>query len=195
MIALLAFQTVIRSLKVHFLEVQSNCREVDDDMRWMVALVSDTGMRLAEAVGLSLGDFRRDSQGELTVRVRPHPWRRIETKGSEREIPLEGVALWAAERIFAHATSSSFAFLRYNKDDTTNANAASAATNKWMKEYVPEYCTMHGFRHFMRDRLKAVECPADVVDQIGGWQTDSVGHGYGSGYPLEVLKKWMKAVT
>lgn len=50
-------------------------------------------------------------------------------------------------------------------------------------------CTMHGFPHSMRDRLRAVECPADIVDQIGGWQTGGVGHGYGSGYPLEVLRK------
>ena len=45
----------------------------------------------------------------------------------------------------------------------------------------------------MRDRLRAIECPADIVDQIGGWQTEGVGHGYGTGYPLEVLVKWMKA--
>ena len=177
------------------LAVQAKCREVDDDMRWLVALVSDTGMRLAEAAGLALEDFRRDEHGELTVRVRPHPWRRIKTKGSERDIPLEGIALWAAERILARGTLSPFAFPRYNKGETTNANAASAATNKWMKQYVPDQCTMHGFRHSMRDRLRAVECPADVVDQIGGWQTEGVGHGYGSGYPLEVLQKWMKAVT
>jgi hypothetical protein len=54
---------------------------------------------------------------------------------------------------------------------------------------------MHSFRHSMRDRLRAVECPADIVDQIGGWQTDGVGQSYGKGYPLEVLAKWMGAVA
>jgi len=33
------------------------------------------------------------------------------------------------------------------------------------------------------------------VDQIGGWQTGGVGHGYGSGYPLEVLYEWMAQAT
>ena len=131
----------------------------------------------------------------MFVRVRPQPWRRLKTKGSERDVPLEGEARWAAERIFDQQTSSQFAFPRYNKTDTTNANAASAALNKWMKEHVPAGCSMHSFRHSMRDRLRAVECPADIVDQIGGWQTEGVGHGYGSGYPLEVLRKWLKAVT
>jgi hypothetical protein len=43
----------------------------------------------------------------------------------------------------------------------------------------------------MRDRLRAVQCPADIADQIGGWTTDGVGQGYGSGYPVDVLSEWM----
>jgi integrase len=175
--------------------IQRRCREVDDDLRWLIALVSDTGLRLAEAAGLSRDDFVTHSDGSVVVRVQQHPWRRLKTKGSGRDVPLEGAALWAAQRILAAPTSSKLAFPRYNKTDTTNANAASAALNKWMKEYVPEGCTMHSFRHAMRDRLRAVECPADIVDQIGGWQTEGVGHGYGSGYPMDVLRKWMKAVA
>ena len=175
--------------------IQARCRVLDDDLRWLVALVSDTGMRLAEAAGMTRDDIVRHDDGSLVARVRPHPWRRLKTKGSEREVPLEGEALWAAQRILDQKTASDFAFPRYNKTDTTNANAASAALNKWIKEYAPAGCTMHGFRHSMRDRLRAVECPADIVDQIGGWQTDGVGHGYGSGYPVSVLRKWMKEVT
>ena len=26
----------------------------------------------------------------------------------------------------------------------------------------------------------------------GGWTTDGVGQGYGSGYPLDVLQEWME---
>ena len=32
----------------------------------------------------------------------------------------------------------------------------------------------HSFRHSMRDRLRAVECPSDIIDQIGGWLTSGV---------------------
>ena len=176
-------------------KVQGYCREIDDDLRWLVSLVSDTGMRLAEAAGLAKEDLIQEEDGAIFARVRPHPWRRLKTKGSERDVPLEGEAKWAADRILAQEDVSHFAFPRYNRTDKTNANAASAALNKWIKIHVPEGCTMHGFRHAMRDRLRAAECPADIVDQIGGWQTDGVGHAYGSGYPLEVLRKWMKPVT
>ena len=38
---------------------------------------------------------------------------------------------------------------------------------------------VHGLRHSLRNRLRAVECPSDIIDQIGGWTKRSVGEGYG----------------
>jgi len=43
--------------------------------------------------------------------------------------------------------------------------------------------------------LRAVQCPADIADQIGGWATDGVGQGYGSGYPIEVLSDWVETAV
>ena len=105
------------------------------------------------------------------------------------------MALWAANRILQEADTSIFAFPRYNRGSRTSANSASAAINKWLKNYAPTGCTMHSFRHSMRDRLRAVQCPSDVADQIGGWATDGVGQGYGSGYPIEVLMEWVKKMV
>ena len=170
--------------------VQRECVKIDDDIRWLVALVSDTGMRLAEAAGLSLDDF--NLQGDIPfVEVRKHPWRRLKTSASARVITLSGMALWAANRILQEADTSIFAFPRYNRGLRTSSNSASAAINKWLRNYVPVGCTMHSFRHSMRDRLRAVQCPADIADQIGGWATNGVGQGYGSGYPIEVLMDWV----
>lgn len=174
--------------------LQSECRTLDDDLRWLVALVSDTGMRLAEAAGLLKEDLKLDDPIPHVV-VREHPWRRLKTAGSSRKVPLVGEALWAARRVHDSVKDSEFAFPRYNKAGQTNANSASAALNKWLKSFVEGKGTMHSFRHSMRDRLRAVECPADIVDQIGGWQTEGVGHSYGVGYPLDVLAKWMQAAA
>ena len=63
--------------------IQSDCHHMDDDMRWLVALLSDTGMRLGEAVGLLVDDIRLDDETPH-VNISPHPWRRLKTKGSER---------------------------------------------------------------------------------------------------------------
>jgi integrase len=173
------------------LKVQTECKAIDDDMRWLVALISDTGMRLAEGAGLLKSDIHLDADIPF-VRIQKHPWRNLKTASSERIIPLCGQALWAAKRIVASDQTSKFAFPRYNLNSTTKANSASAALNKWLKQYVPIGCTMHSFRHSMRDRLRSVQCPSDIADQIGGWTSEGVGQGYGSGYPLSVLQEWME---
>ena len=173
--------------------IQFDCHHMDDDMRWLVALLSDTGMRLGEAVGLSVDDIRLDDETPH-VNITPHPWRRLKTKGSERCVPLVGQALWAASRAIEDASGSNFLFPRYNRGSTSNANSASAAINKWLKPRVPEGCVIHSFRHSMRDRLRAVECPSDIIDAIGGWTTTGVGQRYGTGQPLEVKDKWMRMI-
>ena len=37
--------------------VQLKCKEIDDDLRWLISLISDSGMRLSEAVGLLKADI------------------------------------------------------------------------------------------------------------------------------------------
>ena len=125
------------------------------------------------------------------MNIRPHPWRSLKTASSARTIPLVGSAKWAAERILAQPYSSEFAFPNYNDGKRTNANSASAALNKWLKTKIGQGYTIHSFRHSMRDRLRAVECPSDVIDQIGGWLTQGVGTSYGSGHPIAILQKWL----
>ena len=170
--------------------VQVMCRQVDDDMRWLVALLSDTGLRLAEGAGLLKSDLHLDCEVPF-VRIQKHPWRGLKTRSSERDVPLVGHALWAAERVLQASSDNGFAFPSYNQTDATAANSASAALNKWLKQYVPAGCTMHSFRHSMRDRLRAVECPSDVIDQIGGWRTGGIGHQYGLGSPISLLSDYL----
>ena len=171
--------------------IQEECRTISDDNRWLVALISDTGMRLSEAAGLHVNDFYLDADIPY-VDLKPQPWRSLKTKGSKRQIPLIGSSLWAAKKIAG--ANCTFAFPRYFKGDEVNANSASAAINKWLKPRVPEGCVIHSFRHSLRDRLRSVECPSDVVDAIGGWATSGIGQKYGSGYSLAIKNKWMKRI-
>ena len=172
-------------------KVQAECYKSDDEKRWLIALIADTGMRLAEGAGLLRSDFI-EQDGILCVNIRPHPWRSLKTASSERVIPLVGSAKWAAERILAQPDGSEFAFPNYNDGKRTNANSASAALNKWLKTKIGQGYTIHSFRHSMRDRLRAVECPSEVIDQIGGWLTLGVGSAYGTGHTIVVLQRWMQ---
>ncbi|MDC0650320.1 tyrosine-type recombinase/integrase [Candidatus Puniceispirillum sp.] len=171
-------------------KVQSLCKDIDDEMRWLIALISDTGMRLGEAAGLLKEELKLNEPIPY-IELKPHPWRTLKTKGSQRLIPLTKEALWASKRLLEANNDSIFAFPRYCDETGCKANSASGGLNKWLHQYVPENCVIHSFRHSLRDRLRAVECPSDIVDAIGGWKTSGVGHGYGNGYPLEVLEKWM----
>ena len=175
--------------------IQSLCVDIDDDIRWLVALVSDTGMRLAEACGLERSDVVLDGPIPHII-IRPNEARSLKTQASERKVPLIGASLWAATQAFSvpYRKDEQFLFPRYTKDGKCNANSASAALNKWLRNYVDEGVVLHSFRHSMRDRLRAVECPSDVVHQAGGWSRSSVGENYGSGYPLSVLHKWLKMI-
>ena len=150
-------------------------------------------MRLGEAVGLLKSDIKLDSDIPY-IELKPHSWRSLKTKGSERNIPIIGSSLWACKRILESNNDSIFAFPKYTNQLKCNSNSASAAVNKWLKEQLLNSYQVHGFRHSMRDRLRAVECPSDIVDRIGGWITYGVGQSYGKGYPLEVLNKWMKKI-
>ncbi|MCH9832048.1 MAG: hypothetical protein K0U49_01595, partial [Alphaproteobacteria bacterium] len=88
--------------------IQSECRAIDDDMRWLIALISDTGMRLAEGAGLLKQDFIGLDTDLPYVCVTKHPWRNLKTASSERKIPLIGEALWAAKRIVKADTADMF---------------------------------------------------------------------------------------
>ena len=63
-------------------KVQSLCRDNDDEMRWLIALISDTGMRLGEAAGLLKEDIKLDDHIPH-IDIKPHPWRTLKTKGSQ----------------------------------------------------------------------------------------------------------------
>ena len=174
-------------------KVQTLCKEIDDDMRWLIALISGTGMRLGEAAGLLKEDIKLNDHIPH-IDLKPHSWRGLKTKGSQRLIPITKEALWASKRLLEANENSVFAFPRYCDETGCKANSASGGLNKWLHQYVPDNCVIHSFRHSLRDRLRAVECPSDIVDAIGGWKTSGVGHGYGNGYPLEVLGNWMKRI-
>ena len=167
-------------------QVQNDCMRVDDEQRRLLALISDTGMRLSEACGLLFSDIILDTDIPF-INLIEHPWRRLKTSSSIRTIPLVGTSLWSAERI--KRENSEYAFPRYCDSEKCNSNSASATLNKWLKPRLPNGCVIHSFRHSLRDRLRAIEYPSDIVDALGGWTTEGVGQRYGKGYEISIKAK------
>ena len=53
---------------------------------------------------------------------------------------------------------------------------------------------MHSLRHSFRDRLRGVNCPSDIIDQLGGWKTHGVGMNYGTGHSIEIKFAFMSKI-
>jgi integrase len=53
-------------------KIQEICFDMDDEPRWLIAMLSDTGMRLAEAVGLLSDDINLDDCNPH-IKLQEHP--------------------------------------------------------------------------------------------------------------------------
>ena len=173
-------------------DIQKECMKINDPNRWIIDLISDTGMRLSEALGLKVSDLKLDQEIPY-LNITPNSARRLKTKSSERQIPLVGSSLWAAKQILLNVKGE-FAFPHYTIKDHCFTNSASAALNKWLQSKFHFKYVIHSFRHSLRDRLRAVNCPSEIIDQIGGWSNNNIGIKYGLGFRLEQKYEWLKKI-
>lgn len=66
--------------------LQCDCVLLGDDIRWLFAVIRDSGMRLSEAVGLLVNDIVLDAERAHVNFMRPS-YRRLKTDASKRLIP------------------------------------------------------------------------------------------------------------
>jgi len=155
------------------------------NVKLLIPLLGETGCRLAEIVGLELQDI--DMQNDL-IHIRPNSIRRLKTRNSERTLPLVGYAKVAMQLALKQADDRHL-YPRYLKEGTCRATHASNALGKWLKKDF-DGLTAHCLRHTFRDRLRAVECPLELLDQVGGWTSiGTIGSKYGQGYDLDAIRE------
>jgi hypothetical protein len=120
------------------------------------------------------------------------PYIRIEAEGrvlktehSERDIPLVGYALESMKR---HPQG----FPRYF--DKGSSLSATLMKHFAKKKLLPtEKHKIYSFRHSFKDRLKAVEAPEELVDEMMGHRIDKPK--YGDGYGLALKLKYLTAIA
>lgn len=177
--------------------IQEKCRTVDDQRRWAIAMLSDTGARLAEIVGLRKADvFLEDEVPH--IHLEPNEVRGIKTEAGHRDVPLVGAALWAAQR--AMATEGPYLFPVFQPKQAGkdfNATTASSALVKWLREnhLATAKQGVHSFRHSLADRLRNAGISKEMREAIGGWQTKGISEVYGQGYSLRVLQEAMQKIV
>ena len=159
-------------------------------VKLLMPLLGETGCRLAEIVGLRLTDI--DLENDL-IYIRPNSARRLKNKTSERALPLVGYAKLAVEQALSQSDDE-WLFPQYIKSGHCYATHASNAVNKWLKRDFGGL-TAHSLRHTFRDRLRAVECPIDMIDQIGGWKSvTSIGNSYGRGFTMDQHRQYLEKI-
>ena len=168
--------------------IQRECLKIGDERRLLIALISDTGMRLSEALGLVWDDINLDHDVPH-INLQPHPWRSLKTSGSKRLLPLVGASLEVI-KLMHNQCNTGFLFKTYSNSNGCSGNSCSAALNKWMKQFGEGY-VLHSFRHSFRDRLRNAGVQSEIIDRLGGWSSSSIGQGYGEGYSLGMLKEQM----
>ena len=84
---------------------------------------------------------------------------------------------------------STGAGIKYSSATCCYSNSASATLTKWIKTIVGSNDVTHGMRHSFRDRLRAVEAPTEMIDQLGGRTLKCVEQG--AGHDVRLLANYL----
>jgi integrase len=156
-------------------EAKRNLAQLDEGDQLLFRLLATTGMRLSEA-------FEID--GEMKERGCRYVMVGKKTAQSLRRVPLP---------------SDLSPFLPKGIKGVVfrgTGPAASKRLNRYLDEIgiVDPRKVIHSLRHRAQDRLRAFGCPEDVRWAILGHEQETVAAGYGEGFPVLLLKKWIDKI-
>jgi len=166
-----------------------NSPRTSDDIKRIIPLLKMTGARPLEIGGLDASDVLIDHEfPHLWIRNNPH--RRIKTKGSERRIPLVGVALEAARA--AKTTNPVGPIFTRTSHDT---NSLSQRLNKLIRRSgVPKSTRLvaYSFRHTLEEALRSAGVREHTQKRIMGHADTSITGRYGA--PAGMLEELRQAL-
>jgi integrase len=155
--------------------VKRNLDRLDEGDQLLFRVLAATGMRLSEA-------FEID--GELKERGCRYIIVGRKTSQSLRRVPLPAAVLpflprKIEERLFPG-----------------DARAASKRLNRFLKKVGigDRRKVVHSLRHRAQDRLRAAGCPEDCRWAILGHEKETVAAGYGEGFPVPLLRRWIDKI-
>jgi len=157
---------------------------LNKDARFLIYAMADTGARESEIIGLNANEDILLNTDIPYIWIRPKEKLEIKTSYSDRKIPLVGSALYAFQQMPQGIT-------RY-----TNPDAVSSLINKYLKEHdlkPTDRHTLYSLRHTFKDRLRDIEAPEEVIDELMGHAKD--GSQYGRGRTMKQKFKWLKKIA
>jgi hypothetical protein len=84
----------------------------------------------------------------------------------------------------------------FKSDQRDPPDAASKSLNRFLDDIgiTDRRKVVHSLRHRAQDRLRASGCPEDVRWAILGHKEETVAAGYGEGFPVPMLRKWIDKI-
>lgn len=158
---------------------------MNHEAQLLFIMLIETGARPKEIIGLLPEDYCLDDEV-------PHVWirknriRNLKRDSTARRIPLVGVSLTAAKQI------ASTGFTRYQ----AKPDHGTGAINKYLREnnLTPSKDhSLYSLRHSFKDRLREVEAPEELVDELMGHTSKQPV--YGSGRSLAQKQKWLQKIA
>jgi integrase len=158
--------------------------ELNDQAKYILYILAETGARPNEIVGLRAEDIILDDSIPH-IKIRPYERRTLKTTDSERDIPLVGCALWALKQM-----PEGFPRYRDNKAGTENLSGTLMKHLK-AKELLPSKDhVLYSLRHSFQDRLTNLGVPDRIQCQLMGHHfKDRIE--YGQGATLEKKQEWL----
>ncbi|MHC2250817.1 integrase [Bradyrhizobium embrapense] len=172
-----AWWIVNRLLAPHALET------MNDEERAVVMVMINTGARPSEIINLRARHIVLDGPIPF-IRVRPDD-RVLKTAFSDRDIPLVGISLEAMRKF-----PDGFPHYR-DKGDTLSAAVNAYFSDHGLRE--TDNHTLYSLRHGFKDRLRSVETPDELKDELMGHDTKKPK--YGDGHGLDLKRKYIELVA
>ena len=149
--------------------------QLDENDQLLFRLLAATGMRLSEA-------FEIDS--ELKERGCRYVIIGKKTPQSHRRVPLPAAVLPYLPKVIKGPLFEG------------GTPAASKRLNKFIRRIGigDKGKVLHSLRHRAQDRLRAAGCPVDYRWALLGHEEETVAEGYGLGFPVPMLKKWIDRI-
>jgi integrase len=159
--------------------IKRNLNKLSDLDRILFRFLAATGMRLSEAFEI---DGEMNERGVRYVIVGK------KTEQSLRRVPLPACMLPYLPKVIKGRL-----FVTEHLDPP---DMASKRLGKFLDDIgiIDPRKVVHSLRHRAQDRLRAAECPEDIRWAILGHEERTVAAGYGEGFPVPLLKKWIDKI-
>ena len=159
--------------------VKRHIDKLSDFDQTLFRLLAATGLRLSEA-------FEID--GEMKERGVRYVIVGKKTEQSLRRVPLPACVLPYLPKVIKGRL-----FVTEHLDPP---DMASKRLGKFLDDIgiTDPRKVVHSLRHRAQDRLRAAECPEDIRWAILGHEERTVAAGYGEGFSLPVLRKWIDKI-